>query len=58
MKEKTDDTKGAELVCVKQCDIPGVGEFQPGDRMSDPELVAKYRDNPYFKTASTEDKQS
>jgi hypothetical protein len=58
MKEKKEDTQSAELVCVKQCDIPGVREFQPGDRIQDPELIAKYKDNPYFKTASTEDKQS
>ena len=55
--ERDNGGSSMELVCVRACDIPGVREFQPGDKMSDPELVEKFKDNPNFKPVTAEEKK-
>ena len=60
MKKNYDDKQikggGEELVCIGECEAPGVGAWKIGDKISDPALIDKFRDNPNFKVITREDK--
>jgi hypothetical protein len=39
----------AALVCVAECEAPGYGFWKVGERVTDPALVERFKDNPNFK---------
>lgn len=45
----------AALVCVRECLCPGVGSFQAGEKVTDPGIIARLLETPYFEKL-TEDK--
>jgi hypothetical protein len=38
------------LVCIRECDMPGVGAWGVGDEVTDPDLIKKLTGHPYFDT--------
>jgi hypothetical protein len=44
------------LMCQRECEAPGIGSWKPGEKISDPELVKRFRDNPNFKVTTREEK--
>ena len=35
-------------ICVKECNVPGVGTWKSGDTISDEETILKVKGSPYF----------
>lgn len=46
---KTDTSPAPALVCIRECEMPDVGAFKSGQRITRPDLVEKLIDHPYFK---------
>lgn len=51
---KGDSTMGKELVCIRECEAPGIGHWNVGDVITDPDLVERFKDNPNFRDTKEE----
>lgn len=40
--------KETSLSCITECVMPGLGQFAVGDEITDPILIEKLKDHPYF----------
>jgi hypothetical protein len=47
-KSDDGDDQPAALVCVAECEAPGYGFWRVGDRVTDPALIERFKDNPNF----------
>jgi hypothetical protein len=47
--EKSETKSDPSLICVSECNVPGVGTWKTGDRISDPETISKIAGSPCFK---------
>lgn len=45
---------GKELVCIRECEAPGIGHWNVGDVITDPDLVERFKDNPNFRDTKEE----
>jgi hypothetical protein len=45
------DPAAVEFVCIQECNVPNVGTWRAGDRISDPAVIAKISGSPCFKPA-------
>jgi hypothetical protein len=43
------DNLPAALVCIADCNAPGYGAWKVGERVTDPHLVERFKENPNFK---------
>jgi hypothetical protein len=44
------------LYCIKECEIPGVGYFKPGDAVEEHEKYLLLKDHPFFSNQAPEAK--
>lgn len=42
-------SKPKKLICLRECDMPGVGSFKGGEIIEDELKIARIADNPNFK---------
>lgn len=49
------DSRTKALECVRECVIPGLGNFAVGQEVVDEETVAKIADNPCFRPLNKEE---
>ena len=43
------------LVCIRECEIPELGAWKVGDRVTNPETAKKLADHPNFKVSDREE---
>jgi len=48
------DRRQGPLKCIRECVMPGLGEFHVGDIIDSGELYTKLADHPYFTTTIEE----
>ena len=46
-----------KLTCIKECVMPGIGQFAVGDVITDEILVEKLKDHPFFSDGTTIDEE-
>jgi hypothetical protein len=42
-------TKEFIFICVQECNVPGVGTWKSGDKITNPEIIEKISGSPCFK---------
>lgn len=41
-------TKARTLLCIRECESPGIGAWKPGDKIEDEKLVEAFRNNTLY----------
>ena len=48
IEEGQESTKAKKLICLRECEMPGVGLFKKDQVIEDEDLISKIDDNPNF----------